>query len=66
MSELAILGGPKTRIEAYPEWPIWLDEAIFCTGPIGVDDAVAAIKESQQNAKAWNEVADKLRKKYVR
>jgi len=23
MSELAILGGPKTRSEPYPQWPIW-------------------------------------------
>ena len=23
MSELAIFGGPKTRTEAYPEWPVW-------------------------------------------
>jgi len=23
MSELAILGGPRTRTEAYPEWPVW-------------------------------------------
>ncbi|HEU0293033.1 MAG TPA: DegT/DnrJ/EryC1/StrS family aminotransferase [Anaerolineales bacterium] len=23
MSELAILGGPKTRTEAYPTWPVW-------------------------------------------
>jgi dTDP-4-amino-4,6-dideoxygalactose transaminase len=23
MSELAILGGPKTRTEPYPQWPIW-------------------------------------------
>ncbi|HSQ39987.1 MAG TPA: DegT/DnrJ/EryC1/StrS family aminotransferase, partial [Anaerolineales bacterium] len=23
MSELAILGGPKTRTEAYPDWPVW-------------------------------------------
>lgn len=23
MSELAILGGPKTRTESYPEWPVW-------------------------------------------
>ena len=23
MSELAILGGPKTRTEPYPEWPVW-------------------------------------------
>ena len=23
MSELAILGGPKTRTEEYPAWPVW-------------------------------------------
>ncbi len=23
MSELAILGGPKTRAENYPDWPVW-------------------------------------------
>lgn len=23
MSELAILGGPKTRVDAYPAWPVW-------------------------------------------
>ena len=23
MSELAILGGPKTRTQPYPEWPVW-------------------------------------------
>ena len=23
MSELAILGGPKTRTEPYPKWPVW-------------------------------------------
>jgi dTDP-4-amino-4,6-dideoxygalactose transaminase len=23
MSELALLGGPKTRTEPYPEWPVW-------------------------------------------
>jgi dTDP-4-amino-4,6-dideoxygalactose transaminase len=23
MSELAILGGPKTRMEPYPDWPVW-------------------------------------------
>jgi hypothetical protein len=23
MSELAILGGPRTRAEPYPEWPVW-------------------------------------------
>src|SRR5918911_1335012 len=23
MSELAILGGPRTRTEPYPQWPVW-------------------------------------------
>jgi len=23
MSELAILGGSKTRTESYPDWPVW-------------------------------------------
>ncbi|HUI89145.1 MAG TPA: DegT/DnrJ/EryC1/StrS family aminotransferase [Anaerolineales bacterium] len=23
ITELAILGGPKTRVEPYPEWPVW-------------------------------------------
>jgi Predicted pyridoxal phosphate-dependent enzyme apparently involved in regulation of cell wall biogenesis len=23
MSELALLGGPRTRTEPYPEWPVW-------------------------------------------
>jgi len=23
MSELAVLGGPKTRTESYPQWPVW-------------------------------------------
>ena len=23
MSELAILGGSKTRTEPYPQWPVW-------------------------------------------
>jgi hypothetical protein len=23
MSELAILGGPRTRSEPYPPWPVW-------------------------------------------
>ena len=23
MAELAILGGPKTRTELYPQWPVW-------------------------------------------
>lgn len=28
MSELAILGGPKTRTEAYPAWPVWDDRDV--------------------------------------
>jgi dTDP-4-amino-4,6-dideoxygalactose transaminase len=45
---------------------VWLDEAIFRTGPKGVDDAVAAIKKIQKNAKELNDAADELRKKYGR
>jgi hypothetical protein len=43
---------------------VWLDEAIFRAGPKGVDDAVAAIKKIQRNAKELNEAAEELRKKY--
>jgi dTDP-4-amino-4,6-dideoxygalactose transaminase len=28
MSELAILGGPRTRTEPYPEWPVWDEREI--------------------------------------
>jgi dTDP-4-amino-4,6-dideoxygalactose transaminase len=45
---------------------VWMDEAIFRTGPKGVDDAVAAIKKIQQNAEELNKAADELRKKYGR
>jgi L-glutamine:2-deoxy-scyllo-inosose/3-amino-2,3-dideoxy-scyllo-inosose aminotransferase len=45
---------------------VWFDEAIFRTGPKGVDDAVAAIKKIQQNAKELNDAADELRKKHGR
>ncbi len=45
---------------------VWLDEAIFRTGPKGVDDAVAAIKKIQKNAKKLNDAAEELRKKYGR
>jgi dTDP-4-amino-4,6-dideoxygalactose transaminase len=31
MSELAILGGPKTRTEAFPEWPVWDQRDIDAT-----------------------------------
>ncbi len=37
MSELAILGGPKTRTEAYPDWPVWDQRDI---------DAVTAVIKS--------------------
>ena len=33
---------------------VWLDEAVFRAGPKGVDDAVAAIKKIQRNAKELN------------
>ena len=37
MSELAILGGPKTRTEPYPDWPVWDQRDI---------DAVTAVIKS--------------------
>jgi dTDP-4-amino-4,6-dideoxygalactose transaminase len=43
---------------------VWLDENVFRAGQRGVDDAVAAIKKVQANAKELNEAADELRKKY--
>ena len=45
---------------------VWLDEAIFRAGPKGVDDAVAAVKKIQANAKELNDTAEELRKKYGR
>lgn len=39
---------------------VWLDEAIFRSGPQGVDDAVAALKKIQKNAKELAEAASKL------
>ncbi len=43
---------------------VWLDEAIFRAGTKGVDDAVAAIKKIQRNAKELNAAAEELRRKY--
>ena len=43
---------------------VWLDENIFRAGTKGVDDAVAAIKKIQKNAKELNAAAEELRKKY--
>ena len=43
---------------------VWLDEAVFRTGPKGVDDAVAAIKKIQENAKELADAAQKLREQY--
>jgi dTDP-4-amino-4,6-dideoxygalactose transaminase len=37
MSELAILGGPKTRSEPYPPWPVWDEQDV---------EAVAAVVRS--------------------
>jgi len=45
---------------------VWLDEAVFRAGPKGVDDAVAAIKKIQTNAKELNEAAEELRKNMLR
>src|SRR6185436_4177302 len=45
---------------------VWLDEAVFRTGPKGVDDAVAAIKKIQKNAKEFTDAADELTKKYAK
>jgi L-glutamine:2-deoxy-scyllo-inosose/3-amino-2,3-dideoxy-scyllo-inosose aminotransferase len=43
---------------------VWLDEAVFRTGPEGVDDAVAAIKKIQENAEELAEAAERLREEY--
>ncbi len=43
---------------------VWLDEAVFRCGPKGVDDAVAAIKKIQLNAKELAAAEQKLREKY--
>jgi len=40
---------------------VWLDEAIFRCGRKGVDDAVAAIKKIQRNAKELAEAARKFK-----
>jgi L-glutamine:2-deoxy-scyllo-inosose/3-amino-2,3-dideoxy-scyllo-inosose aminotransferase len=45
---------------------VWLDEAVFRCGPEGVDDAVAAIKKIQENAKELAEAAQRLREEYGR
>lgn len=43
---------------------VWLDENVFRAGQKGVDDAVAAIKKIQANARELNEAAEELRKNY--
>jgi dTDP-4-amino-4,6-dideoxygalactose transaminase len=43
---------------------VWLDETIFRAGTKGVDDAVAATKKIQRNAKELNAAAEELRRKY--
>lgn len=45
---------------------VWLDENVFRAGQKGVDDAVAAIRKIQANAKELNEAAEALRQKYGR
>jgi hypothetical protein len=42
---------------------VWLDEAVFRSGPKGVDDAVAAIKKIQKNEVELNKAAEELKKK---
>lgn len=42
---------------------VWLDEAVFRAGQEGVDDAVAAVKKIQCNAKQLHAAAEELRKK---
>jgi dTDP-4-amino-4,6-dideoxygalactose transaminase len=41
---------------------VWLDEAIFRTGPQGIDDAVAAIHKVQRNAAELRQKAEQLRR----
>jgi L-glutamine:2-deoxy-scyllo-inosose/3-amino-2,3-dideoxy-scyllo-inosose aminotransferase len=43
---------------------VWLDEAVFRTGPKGVDDAVAAIKKIQENAEELADAVHKLREEF--
>ena len=45
---------------------VWLGEAVFRSGPRGVDDAVSAIRKIQENAKELSEAAQKLREQYGR
>ncbi len=45
---------------------VWFSENVFRAGQKGVDDAIAAIRKIQANAKQLNEAADELRKKYGR
>jgi dTDP-4-amino-4,6-dideoxygalactose transaminase len=45
---------------------VWLDEAVFRSGPKGVDDAVAAVRKIQTNAKELSEAAQTLREQYGR
>jgi dTDP-4-amino-4,6-dideoxygalactose transaminase len=45
---------------------VWLGESVFRSGSKGVDDAVAAIRKIQENAKELSEAAQKLREQYGR
>ena len=47
MSELAILGGPKTRTEPYPEWPVW-DERDVQAVTDDLARIMAAAEESRE------------------
>jgi len=51
-------------IRACEHEAVWLDEAVFRCGPKGVDDAVAAIKKIQENARELADAEQKLREQY--
>lgn len=44
---------------------VWLGESVFRAGREGVDDAVAALKKVQRNAKELAAAAEELRKRYA-
>lgn len=49
-------------IRACEREAVWLDEAVFRAGPIGVDDVIAAIKKIQNNAHELRQAETTLRK----
>ncbi len=47
MSELAVLGGPKTRTESYPAWPVWDERDVQAVAEV-VQDLGAGTRLSGQ------------------